>query len=329
MNIYDIAKAAGVSIATVSRVLNRSSSVSPATRKKVMNIMRELDYTPNVFARSLGMQSMKMIGLLCTDVADLYYAKAVSVIQRLFHEDQYDVLLYCTGESRKAKKTCIKRLLEKQVDAIIAIGSAFKSNLTDADLRPACAKVPLVLINAESSQENVYSVLCDERTATYHCVELLYRAGHKNMLYLYDSDSDSGKAKCQGFLEAVSAFEIQETCVAHKISRSIEAACSAYDKLKSKHPGLTAVLTSEDLLAAGVLQSASYRVETPAVIGFDNSFIAQCTIPTLSSVDNMVEALSAHSVSLLTTIFRGEQVAQRNILSPSIVFRESFVPENK
>ena len=82
MNIYDIVDMAGVSIATVSRVVNGSPNVSEKTKKKVLDVIEKADYTPNVFARGLGLDSMKTIGILCPDISDLYMAEAVSALRK-------------------------------------------------------------------------------------------------------------------------------------------------------------------------------------------------------------------------------------------------------
>ena len=81
MTIYDISKKAGVSIATVSRVLNGSENVRPSTRKKVMDVIDKYDYTPNAFARGMGLHSLKTIGILCADSSDLFLAKAVYFLE--------------------------------------------------------------------------------------------------------------------------------------------------------------------------------------------------------------------------------------------------------
>ena len=82
MNIYDVSKKAGVSIATVSRVLNGNHNVSEKTRSKVISAMKELDYTPNIFARGLGLNTMKTIGIMCTDSSDTYLANAVYYVEQ-------------------------------------------------------------------------------------------------------------------------------------------------------------------------------------------------------------------------------------------------------
>lgn len=98
MNIYDVSNKAGVSIATVSRVLNGNARVSLATRKKVLDAMKELDYTPNVFARGLGLNTMKTIGIMCIDSSDIYLANAVYYLEQELRKHSYDSILCCTGK---------------------------------------------------------------------------------------------------------------------------------------------------------------------------------------------------------------------------------------
>ena len=96
MTIYDISKQAGVSIATVSRVLNGSANVKPKTKKKVMDIIEQSGYTPNAFARGLGLDTMNTIGILCADSSDLYIAKAIYYIERSLRACGYNSILCCT-----------------------------------------------------------------------------------------------------------------------------------------------------------------------------------------------------------------------------------------
>ena len=103
MTIYDISKKAGVSIATVSRVLNGSSSVSEKTKEKVLNVIEQCGYTPNAFARGLGLNTMKTIGIMCADSSDIYLAKAVYYIERKLHANGYDSILICSGMSLRPR----------------------------------------------------------------------------------------------------------------------------------------------------------------------------------------------------------------------------------
>ena len=97
MNIYDIAELSGVSIATVSRVVNDSPKVSEKTKMKVRAVMEANNYTPNVFARGLGLNSMKTVGIVCPDVSDDYMAGSVAYLEKRLRSYGYDCILYCSG----------------------------------------------------------------------------------------------------------------------------------------------------------------------------------------------------------------------------------------
>ncbi|MDD3428407.1 MAG: LacI family DNA-binding transcriptional regulator [Oscillospiraceae bacterium] len=324
MNIYDIAEKAGVSIATVSRVLNESDNVSPKTKAKVLAAIEETGYTPNIFARGLGLNSIKMIGVLCIDVADMYYAKAVSSLEKLLRAEEYDVLLYCTGETREEKCRCINRLLDKRVDAIITIGSSFTDNLLDDDFKQAVHTVPVIMINGRVDMPGIYSISCDEAAATENSVKQLYHCGYSNILYLYDCETASGKAKMSGFQNAITQLGITKHSYTIRSPRTVGDGCAVAQAILQKHPHINAIVTSEDILAVGALQALDKLGKKAPVIGFNNSLLAECTLPTLTSVDNMVEVLCSTSVSILTEIFKEKPVPERIVLSPRLVERNSF-----
>ena len=115
MNIYDISQKAGVSIATVSRVLNGSEKVSEKTRKKVLAVMEENSYTPNAFARSLGLNSMHTVGILCSDSSDVYQAQAIYYLERELRKNSYASMLCCTGCELLEKQSYLNLLLSRNV----------------------------------------------------------------------------------------------------------------------------------------------------------------------------------------------------------------------
>ena len=117
MNIYDIAKLSGVSIATVSRVINNSPKVSDKTKKKVWDVMNEYDYTPNVFARGLGLNSVKTVGLVCPDVSDRYMASAIAYLEKNLRKYGYDSILMCSGFDYEGKVEAVKILLDAHLKA--------------------------------------------------------------------------------------------------------------------------------------------------------------------------------------------------------------------
>ena len=201
MNIYDISERSGVSIATVSRVLNNSPHVSEKTRVKVLRVMEECGYVPNAFARGLGLNSMKTIGLLCPDAADPYLAQALAHLERALRENGYDCLLSCTGREHSARAQSLEAMKNRHVDGMILMGSSFieDSEQDNEYIRQAAGSVPIVLLNGSYACENVYCILCDDQRATMEAAQHLLDTGHRRILYLYHSRNYSGRKKLAGY----------------------------------------------------------------------------------------------------------------------------------
>ena len=209
MNIYDIAELAGVSIATVSRVVNDSPLVSEKTKAKVRKVMEENNYTPNVFARGLGLGTMKTIGIVCPDVADAYMAQGVAFIERNLRESGYDCILQCSGKNPEDAKAAVTNILNEKIDALFLIGSFYMFN-GDNDpntdyLREAAKNVPVFLVNGYVEGQNIYGALCDDKAAVEQAVNLLISEGRKHILFLYNTDSHSSRLKREGYIEALNA----------------------------------------------------------------------------------------------------------------------------
>lgn len=325
MNIYDIAKRSGVSIATVSRVLNGSPNVSEKTRGKVLGVMREEGYTPNAFARGLGLNTMRMIGILCTDVSDTYYAKAVSLVEGQLRRNGFDALLCCTGNDLEDKKKCLDLLLAKHVDAVVLIGSAFKENVDNSHIENAAGQIPVVIVNGLVELPGVYCVLCDERSAVAANVMSLYRQGHGRILYLYDTLTYSGCVKIEGYREGLRQAGLpfcEELLV--RTEKSVEAVRGAVRGLLRGGLDFSAVMASEDLIAVGALKALREEGRSMPVIGFNNSVLAQCSSPGLTSVDNMLDTLCPTAVGMLADLFDGKNVPRKIIISSRLVERETF-----
>lgn len=329
MNIYDIAKRSGVSIATVSRVLNGSEKVSPKTREKVLKVMQQEAYTPNIFARGLGLNSIKMIGILCTDVSDTFYAKAVSLVEGLLRQNGFDALLCCTGNELENKKKSLDLLLKKRVDAVILIGSAFKENTDNSHIENAAKQVPVIIINGLVELPNTYCVLCDERTAVSQNVQLLHKQGYNDILYLYDVLTYSGCIKISGYKDGLQKCNLpfQESLMV-KVPKSIDEVAAKVTELLSAGLKFSAVMASEDLLAIGALKALQKYNLTMPVIGFNNSILAQCSSPALTTVDNMLDTLCPTAVHILIDILENKTVPQKIVISSKLIERDTFHIKN-
>ena len=333
MNIYDISEKAGVSIATVSRVLNGNSNVSEKTRKKVLDVMEKYGYTPNAFARGLGLNSMKTIGLLCTDSSNIFQAKAISYIEQQLHESGYDSILCCSGYDLDSKKNCMNLLLNKKVDGIILISSHFVYGTKEENqyIAEAGAQVPVMILNGEVDAPNVYGVLTDDASGIYKAVEKLAGDGVRRILHFYHSNSYSGKKKMEGYLKGIEEFQLEkEPCLQQFYQESLQdipKMAKFLMELWEQGVRFDGIITSDDELALGALKfakQAGLRVpEELSVIGYSNSMLATSGLIELTSVDIKLEKICQHLISSLLRVFEGEEIPQQAYFSGELIERET------
>ncbi|MHB8128138.1 MAG: LacI family DNA-binding transcriptional regulator [Mobilitalea sp.] len=330
MNIYDISKLADVSIATVSRVLNGNSYVSEKTKKKVLQVMEDCGYTPNAFARGLGLNSMKTVGILCADSSDPYIASDIFFIEQELRQNNYNALLCCTGYELEGKQKYMNLLLSKHTDAIILVGSNFVEANDEQNqyIREAAKKVPIMIVNAAMSGDNIYCTLCDDFLAVKEATKELLGSGHRNILYLYNSKSYSGNRKLAGYLEAMDP-EGNGANAKKEYIQFIQGKIPDIKKHLSTlyNNGLSfdAIVTSDDILAVSALKFAKEnKLSVPeqfSIIGYNNSIISQCSDPELTSIDNKPEALCSNCISTLMGIFRGQESPLKTVFSAEIIKR--------
>ena len=333
MTIYDISKKAGVSIATVSRVLNGSTNVKPRTRKKVMDIIEQYGYKPNAFARGLGLNSMKTIGILCADASDLYLAKAIYYIEQNLRENGYNSVLCCTGYEMDARKDSLNLLLSQHVDSVIMIGSNFIMNNAEDNQygKDAAVTTPIMLLNADFDCQNVYCTLCDDYKATQDATEKMLNAGLKSILYLYNSNSYSGLKKLAGYQNALLSHDIpvkKELMQCFKGSNEdIDGVKNFVEKIYSKGVRFDGIVSSDDFLAIGAMNFArANKIKVPSelqIIGYNNSILTHCSEPPISSIDNRLEDMCIQLVKTLIGTLSQNEMPQKTIFSGELIERGS------
>lgn len=325
-NIYDIANASGVSIATVSRVISGSGRVSERTRKKVLDVIDRLNYVPNAFARGLGLGSMKMVGILCTDVSDIFYAKAVSFIEHYLRQYGLNALLYCTGYRLEEKRKGLDILLSKRVDAMILVGSATVEIEDNTHILAAASQTPVFIVNGLIQGENIYCVCCDEKQAMYENALNLLNQGCENILYLYDKLTYSGLQKLEGLQNAYQKHGSQlDKSLLVQVEKDLSKITRLVLEMLNAGKQFDGVLVSEDILAVGACKALAVQGKRLPVIGFNNSILAECATPALTSMDNMLESMCTTAVSQLNDVLEGKTVPQLITISGRLVERETFL----
>ena len=321
MNIYDVAKLARVSIATVSRVLNDSDKVSKKTKNKVIGVMEEYGYKPNVFARGLNLNSIKVVGILCPDIDDRYMAKGVSCLEKELRNFGYDCILMCTGYDYDFKVACVNSLIEKRIDALILVGSNYaKDNgKTSVDyLKDAAKKMPVILINGYINSDNIYSVLTDNKKAIYEVTSKMIKKGKKDILFLYDSYSYSLTKKMLGYDLALKENNLvqKKLFVPNDISKTLKI----LEEKKAKFDG---VIASEDNMAIAALKYSNRHNLKAMIVGFNNSDVCLAGDKELSSIDSRIEKLASMSVDTLIKVINNENVKKKQVIDCLYIERDT------
>lgn len=327
MNIYDIAKEAGVSIATVSRVLNNKGTVSAATRARVEAILKQNNYTPSAIARGMVSKSMRTVAVLTVDIRVPHYARTAYTIEREFSRRGYEVILCNTGGDRAETLRYLQVVNQKQVDGIVLVGSVFDTICQGAEMEKLLSGVPVVLANGKLDLPNAYSVAVDDKYGVSLAVEHLAERGRQNIYYIKDRDTDSAKAKRDGFLEAMRRHGLAFADHVLEAGETLEDAINATQKLLAQGIVPDGIVCGEDLTAAGALKAllrAGLRVpEQVAVVGFNNSDYAHLCEPVLTSVDNKPEQVALLCVQLLESSIERSEAYSSVVLQPELAQGET------
>lgn len=318
MNIYDIAELAGVSIATVSRVINDSPNVAEKTKRRVREIMDAHNYVPSGFSRGLGLNSMKTIGLVCPDAADDYMAKAVARLERSLRDCGYDCILCCSGYGYEDCQIAVSALLRRRVDALVLIGSVYADDDPASErvnyIREAARQAPVFLINGFVQGDNVFCALCDDFSASYSAVTEMIRSGRRRILFLSDMDTVSTNLKRKGCEAALAEAGLKlwgEVNVG--LSNQINQTRDHLLKL----PGLEVdgIFAATDALAAGALKYAKRKgLSVPGqlcVIGYNDSELSVCCDPELSTIDSREDRLCQIAIDCLKLRLSGRPASTK------------------
>ena len=285
--IKDVAKLAGVSISTVSRVMNNSKPVSPEAKRKVLDAINKLGFKPNELARSLVMRKSNLVGVIVSDLGIEYMAQLVRGAEEIGRVYKYDILLSSSYGSEDAINNAIEFLATKQVEGLIIISESISD---ESLLKLREAKIPFVLLDKYYSSKNLHTVKIDYEKEEYKLIKYLLDSGHENVLLLETKDDNIvKKAKLEGYKKAVEdnnkkSFVIEIDGLTsndgYDIGKEVINLCK-----KNK---ISAVACENDEVAIGFIDyCADNGINVPndlTVTGFGDRSIASIYRPNLTTV---------------------------------------------
>lgn len=327
--IDTIADHAGVSISTVSRVMNKPESVREDKRTRVLEVMKELDYSPSPLARGLATDSLGLIGVMVPNITNQANARIVYAAMDCLEQSGFRVLLFDSRENFEREMEIYRSVPKKMIDGIIVIFG----NGENSDYLSLAEGLPVVLAGPPNLGIPIDRLSSDEPAGFRNLVEYLHNLGHRKIVFFYGSfKTKGGQRRIEYFRRAMDAFNLD--CPEERLvdcAWSLEGGYEAAGKLLAAKDFPTAVISSSDQIAIGAmrrfLEAGLFIPEDLSIVGFDNSPMAQYVTPSLTSLDFPHGMLGEKAAELIIAKIRHRECGHEELVLPlEVVIRESTAP---
>ena len=311
ISIKEIAELSGVSVATVSRVINNNGRFSEETRKRVLDIIEKYDYTTNMAAKSLRISKSKTIGVIVPDINNLFFAELVLEIENFFFKHNYSVFICNTAQNKTKEKEYFRSLDSKLVDGIICISSNLV-NPADYIKR----NIPIVYLNNTDMKE-YYCVESNHYNGGFLATEELIKKGCKKILLLTTNKTASSvNCKIQGFKDALSKYNIpyhSDLILRLDLKDGVfEDSLKAVNKVIEDKIDFDGIFATNDLRAHSALVALQeHNICVPdkvKIVGYDGTSIAKYANPPISTIYQDKKILASETSSLLLKLINDESV---------------------
>lgn len=327
--IYDVARLAGVSTATVSRALNGTAAIAAPTRTAIEDAIEQLGYRPNPIARSLVTKSTQTIALLLPDITNPFYAELVSGAQQLLREHDQAMLLCTTGGDPGQEERYLRILRAKHVDGALVDGLVLPADRIAAFVEDG---FPIVCLDRDVRSPLIPLVQVDNRLGARLATEHLLSLGHRRIAHVTGPHEPLSDQRLAGYHEALAAAGVAPDPALETPGDFTEGGGhTAMRRLLESDARFTAVFCANDLTAMGALNAilASGR-RVPAdlsLIGFDDLRLAPYTSPPLTTIHQPAVEIAQHATGLLLRLIRGERPETMiHLFAPTLVRRGSTGP---
>lgn len=320
ITIYDVAREANVSMATVSRVVNGNPNVKPATRKKVLEVIERLGYRPNAVARGLASKKTTTVGVIIPDISSTSFADMARGIEDIATMYKYNILLSNSDQNKDKELHLFNTMLGKQVDGIVFMSG----NITEEHVNEfEKSQVPIVLAGSIEDSGKIASVNIDYKQATYDVVHSFIEKGHRNIAFVIGPlhEPINKDKNLEGYRQALqeAGIEYREELVVEG-DYTYDSGIEAFEKLLEAEEKPTAIYVGSDEMALGVVHGAEdkgYKIPDDfEVISSDNTRLTLMVRPQLTTVVQPLYDVGAVAMRLLTKYMNKEKVSEHIVVLP-------------
>lgn len=329
INIKDIAKAAGVGVSTVSRVLNNQPDVKTETKEKVQRVMEELHYIPNNSARNLKRHRTNHIGIFAIGAFSSFFSEVIEGIEKIVAEGDYSLILHFHQSNENVLASAVQFALEKKLVGLIFLGGALSSE--DAPLLNQL-KIPVVfastVISEELARDLYNSITIDNYKAAYEGVSYLIENGHKKigMISAGYGEDEVAESRYRAFKQALSDHGISYN--GDYISGGDYSMASGYRAMETLlDKDITAVFAIADTMAIGAIKAiCDYGMHVPdniSVLGFDGLEVGKFYVPTLTTVEQPTKYLGVQTGHMMVDVLKNNLKNQHIVLETKLTMGHS------
>ncbi|KGN00572.1 LacI family DNA-binding transcriptional regulator [Clostridium botulinum] len=331
LTIKDISRIAGVGVSTISRVLNNHPDVKDETRKKVLEVIEEVNYIPNNSARNLKRNTSKSIGVLVKGINNPFFSKMIKSIEEKIDDKKYSMILHYNESSTDDFDAAIELIKEKKLKGLICLGGNF-DNLDKKQMDNL--SVPIVIassnITSDANKNLFSSVVIENEKAAFDAVEYICKLGHKGIGIITTGEEDRsvGRLRFQGYKNAIfeNGIKFDENLV--EIGEyTFESGYEAMSRLLDKDLKITAVFVTTDIMAIGAAKAILSRglkiPEDISIVGFDGIDYSKYFHPSLTTVEQPVENMAEKSIEILLNLINDKKINQHIVFKTKLLKRES------
>ena len=331
ITIKDVAKKAGVSISTVSRVINDSKPVTDEVKQKVLDVIKETGYIPNPLARSLVTKRSQLIGVIVPEVSDSFVNEVLNGIEEVAKMYDYEILLANTYSDKEQELKSINLLRAKQVEGIVMV--CWKVEEDHINYIQNCG-IPATYISKTARDYDIYTVSTSNKEATYDMTKYLIDKGHEEIAFIMTSKDDTvlERERLSGYEQALneSNIKLDESLIKYG-GTTYEAGYESMKELLEEGIVPQAAFVTGDEAAIGAINAAcdkGYKVpEDISVAGFKDVKIAKMYRPKLTTVYQPLYDMGAVAIRMVIKLINKEHLESKKIELPyKIIERESVIP---
>jgi LacI family transcriptional regulator len=323
----DVASIAGVSIQTVSAIINNKPGITVETKERVLNAIKELGYRPFSVARSLRTRQTDTVGLVVSDIANPAFSTLASAVEDFVHSLGYSLIVYNTHNDPERERRCIQAITQRWIDGVLFVSTGDEMSGLDS---LNSAGIPVVAIDRIPSNYQGPAVVLDNFQAGYLATKHLVELGHRSIAHIRGPERlRLSREREDGYRKALSENRLEPICPESEAkSWACEAGYECMQKILQCAPDLTAVFAASDRLAIGAMRAINENgMRVPgdiSIVGIDDIEVSAFQNPPLTTVRQSFVDLGMKAVTILLEMIQGNQVEQRqDKIEPGLIVRQS------